>query len=135
LKSGGQSMIELAVCAPVVALLALGAAADAQVADARAGLDAATQAAAAAAARAPNASTARAAAQARFDVVVAAYPLTGCVLRMNLGSFGRNGLARAESSASIDLAWASLLPFQTRLVLEATAVTHLEPFRTHEPAP
>jgi Flp pilus assembly protein TadG len=128
-------MVELAVCAPIVALLALGAAAAAQVADARAGLDAATQAAAAAAARAPDASTAEVAAQARFDAVVAAYPLTGCALQMDLGSFGRTGVARAKSSGTIDLGWASLLPFPTRLVLEATAATDLEPYRTHAPAP
>lgn len=128
-------MVELAVCAPIVAMLALGAAAAAQVADASAGLEAATQAAAAAAARAPDASTAQVAARARFDGLVAAYPLTGCVLRMDLGSFGRTGVARANSSATIDLAWASLLPFQTRLVLEATAETDLEPYRTHRPAP
>jgi len=128
-------MVELAVCAPIVALLALGAAAAVQVADARAGLDAATQAASAAAARAPDPSTAQAAARARFDGVVAAYPLTGCVLRIDLGSFGRTGVARATSRTTVDVAWASLLPLQTRLVLEATSVTPLEPYRTRAPRP
>ncbi len=114
-----------------MALLGLGAAATAQVADAKSGLDAATQAAAAAAARAPNASAAQAAAQTRFAAIVAAYPLTDCMLRMKLGSFDRTGVVLAESSASIDIDWAILLPFQTRLVVKATALTQLESFRTH----
>lgn len=128
-------MVELAVCAPIVALLALGAAAIAQVADARAGLDAATQAAAAAAARAPDPSSAEAAAQSQFDAMVTAYPLTGCELRLDLGSFGRNAIARASSKGSVQLAWASLLPFQTRLDLEAAASADLEPFRSRAPTP
>ncbi len=44
----GQALVELAICAPVVALLGVGAAAVVQIADAGAGLDAATQAAVAA---------------------------------------------------------------------------------------
>jgi len=127
--------VELALCAPIVALLAMGAAAAAQVADARAGLDAATQAAAAAAARAPDPSSARVEAQAQFDEVVAAYPLNGCTLRLDLGTFGRNGAVHAASSGSLDLAWASLLPFPTQLDLEARAAAHLEPYRTRASAP
>lgn len=128
-------MVELAVCAPVMALLALGAAAAAQVSDARAGLQAATQAAAAAAARAPDSSSAEVAAQAQFGAVVAAYPLSGCSLKLDLGSFGRNGVARTTSSGSIDLAWASLLPYQSRLDLEATATADLEPYRSRTTSP
>ncbi len=128
-------MVELAVCAPIVALLALGGAAVAQAVDARAGLEAATQAAAAAAARAPDPSAAQLAAQAQFDAVVEAYPLSGCALRLDLGSFGRDGVARATSSGSIELGWASLIPFQTRLDLEATATADLEPFRTRAQVP
>ncbi|HUZ88046.1 MAG TPA: TadE/TadG family type IV pilus assembly protein [Candidatus Baltobacterales bacterium] len=128
-------MVELALCAPVVVLLALGAAAIAQIADARAGLDAATQAAAAVAARSADPSSAREAAQAQFDAVVAAYPLDGCTLRLDLGTFGRNGVVHAASSGSIDLAWASLLPFPAQVHLEASSAADLEPYRTRAPAP
>ena len=128
-------MVELALCAPVVALLALGATAVAQVADARAGLDAATQAAAAAAARSADPSGAQEAAQAQFDAVVAAYPLNDCTLRLDVGTFGRNAVVHAASSGSIDLAWASLLPFPAQLRLEASSAADLEPYRTRAPSP
>lgn len=128
-------MVELAVCAPVVALLAAGAAAAAQVADARAGLDAATQAAAAAAARAPDPAGAKLAAQAEFAAVVVAYPLSACTLTLDVGRFGRAGVVQATSSARIDLGWAGLLPFPARLDLQASAVADLEPYRTRAPVP
>ncbi|MGH7765659.1 MAG: hypothetical protein ACREOM_14710 [Candidatus Dormibacteraceae bacterium] len=127
--------MELAACAPIVVLLTVGAAGAAQVADARTGLGAATEAAAAAAARAPDASAAQTAAQARFHAIVAAYPLTGCKLRINLGSFARGEELVADSSGWVDLAWADLLPFQARIELDSRAVTQIEPFRTHESEP
>jgi Flp pilus assembly protein TadG len=64
--NGGQALVELALCAPVVVFLALGTAAVVQVEDAAAGLDAATHAAATAAARAPDPVTANAAALSAF---------------------------------------------------------------------
>lgn len=128
-------MVELAVCAPVVALLAAGAAAAAQVADAYAGLEAATQAAAAAAARAPDPAGAQLAAQVQFGAVVAAYPLSACAVRIDLGRFGRADVVRAASSGRIELAWASLLPFPARLGLEASAVADLEPYRSRATFP
>ena len=128
-------MVELALCAPLVALLALGAAAIAQVVDAREGLDAATQAAAAAAARSADPSSAREAAQAQFDAVVAAYPLNGCTLRLDLGTFSRNGVVHAASSGSIDVAWEGLLPLPARVHLEASSAADLEPYRTRGAAP
>ncbi|HXI95084.1 MAG TPA: TadE/TadG family type IV pilus assembly protein, partial [Candidatus Acidoferrum sp.] len=73
--SRGQSLVELAVCAPLIVLLTLGTAAAVQVVDASAGLQAATQAAAAEASRAPDAATAERTALARFEVMVADYPL------------------------------------------------------------
>ena len=54
----GQALLELALCAPVVLLLALGGAAVVQLQDATAGLDAATTAAAEMASRAPDPRTA-----------------------------------------------------------------------------
>lgn len=135
MRDGGQSMVELALCAPIVALLAVGAAAATQVADARAGLDAATQAAAAAAARAPDTASAQRAAQAQFGAVVAAYPLSRCTLRLDLGTFGRTGVVHAASSGWLDLAWASLLPFPARLDLEASAAADVEPYRTRGAVP
>jgi len=125
----------LAVCAPFVALLGIGGVAVAQAVDARAGLNAATQAAAAAAARAPDPAAARLAAQAQFEAVVETYPLTGCALRLDLGSFGRNGFARATGIGSIDLGWASLLPFRTGLNMDSIATAPLEPYRTRATAP
>ena len=128
-------MVELALCAPIVALLAIGAAAVAQVADARAGLDAATQAAASAAARAPDPSSAQLAAQAQFAGVVAAYPLSGCTLRLDLGRFVRTGVVHVASRGSVGLAWASLLPFPSQLDLEASAAADIESYRTRAPIP
>ncbi|HEY1421543.1 MAG TPA: TadE/TadG family type IV pilus assembly protein [Candidatus Dormibacteraeota bacterium] len=135
MTSRGQSLVELAICAPAVAMLGLGAIAVAQVADARSGLEAATQAAAATAARAPDEAAARMAAQARFSATLAAYPITDPKLELSLGSFARGGTVQARSSAFVDIAWTNLLLFPTRLQLHAQAVTQLETFRTRGAAP
>lgn len=127
----GQALLELALCAPVAILLAIGTVAAVQVAEARAGLDAATQAAANAAARAPDAPTAAAAAQRRFASVISAYPVHSAVLTLTVGDFGREGLVTASSFAQIDLVWAAFVLLPSHLTLQSQAVLRLEPWRTH----
>jgi Flp pilus assembly protein TadG len=130
----GQSMVELALCAPILMLLALGAAAAVQVAEARAGLDAATQAAAAAAARAPDAASAQSNAEQRFESMIAGYPLRSAVLHVTLGSFGRADQVAATASGSVDIAWAAFF-LPGRVALRSAVVVHLEPWRTRRSAP
>lgn len=127
----GQALIELALCAPVVVLLALGTVASVQIASARAGLEAATQAAAEAAARAPNAETAIAAANDRFRRVVADYPLRSAILALSVGDFERSGKVTASSSASVDIAWAALLVLPNRVTLRSQVRLPLESWRSH----
>jgi hypothetical protein len=134
LKSArAQALLELALCAPIVILLALGTLATVQVAAARAGLDAATQAAAAAAARAPDSSTAAAAAQERFGSVIADYPLRSATLKLSIGGFNRAGPIDAYSSGLVDLGWAGFLLLPSHLTLQSQVVLRLEPWRTHRP--
>ena len=130
--SRGQSLVELAVCAPVILLLTLSVIATVQVFDAQAGLEAATQAAAGVAARAPDPATAQAAAQARFAAMVVSYPLRSTDLRITLGEFSRTNQVVATSSGAVDVSWASLF-FAKRLSLEARAAVPLESWRTHRP--
>ena len=101
--SRGQALLELAVCAPVVVLLTLGAVASAQIIDARAGLDAGTKEAAAAAARAPDPVSAESAARARFQSMVAGYPLSSAHLTVTVGKFSRTDEVLATSSANVDV--------------------------------
>jgi Flp pilus assembly protein TadG len=126
----GQALLELALCAPVVILLAVGVAAVVQVEDASMGLDAATHAAASVAARAPDPGTADSAAHARFAAVVAAYPLHGATLRVSFGSFSRAADVTVASEAFVDVGWAGLV-LPHRLELRSRAVVRLEPWRTH----
>ncbi len=126
----GQALLELALCAPVVMVLALGVTSVVQVEDANAGLDAATRAALSAAARAPDQVSAEAAAQARFTAVVAAYPLRGTSLHLTFGSFRRGADVSATSDGYVDVGWAALV-LPRRLELNAHGVTQLEPWRTH----
>jgi Flp pilus assembly protein TadG len=130
-RQRGQALLELALCAPIVLLLALGTVASVQVASARAGLEAATQAAAEAAARAPSAQAATAAAEARFRGVVAAYPLRSATLVVSVGDFDRSGSVLASSSASIDVAWAALLLLSSQVTLHSQVQLQLEPWRSH----
>jgi Flp pilus assembly protein TadG len=132
--SRGQSLVELAVCAPVVMLLALGAVASVQVIDARAGLDAATQAAAAEAARAPDPATAAIAASTRFDSMAAGYPLRSPRVSISIGAFGRTDEVVASGTGAVDVGWASLI-FPRRLTLEFRATVPIEPWRSHRPSP
>ena len=130
----GQSLVELAVCAPVILLLTLGATATVQIVDARAGLQAATQAAAGEAARAPDPARAEAAARARFSSIVAGYPLRSTDLRITLGLFRRTDQVVAVSSGAVDVSWAALV-FPKTLTLQARAVVPLETWRSRGASP
>jgi Flp pilus assembly protein TadG len=129
-----QALLELAICAPIVILLSLGTVAAVQVAGARAGLDAATNAAADAAARAPDPSTAVAAAQQRFAAVVADYPLRATTLNLSVGGFDRAGTIAASSSGFVDLGWAAFVLLPSHVMLQSQVVLQLEPWRTHRPS-
>jgi len=129
----GQALLELALCAPVVILLAVGVAAVVQVEDASAGLDAATHAAASVAARAPDSATGDSAAHARFAAVVVAYPLRSATLQISFGSFSRLDDVTATSEALVDVGWAGLV-LPHRLAIRSRAVVRLEPWRTHRTA-
>jgi len=130
--SRGQSLVELALCAPVILLLTIGAAAAAQVVDALAGLDAATQAAAADASRAPDAAMATSGGQARFASITAGYPLASAHLSLNVGKFSRTDEVVATATATVDISWASLV-FPRQLRLESHAAAPLESWRSHRP--
>ena len=128
--SRGQSLVELAVCAPVVLLLTVGAVATAQLVDAQAGLDAATQAAAAEAARAPGPALATSLGKARFASMIAAYPLRSGQLTVTLGRFNRTDEVVATASAGVDIAWASLL-FPREMTFQSRATVSREQWRSH----
>lgn len=130
--SRGQALVELAVCAPVVVLLTVGAVASAQVIDARAGLDAATKAAAATAARAPDPASADSAARARFQSMVAGYPLSSAHLTVSFGKFSRTDGVLATASANVDVSWAAFVISRT-LMLESRCTVPLELWRSHRP--
>jgi Flp pilus assembly protein TadG len=126
----GQALLELALCAPVLILMAVGVPAVVEVQDASAGLDAATHAAASVAARAPDPMTANRAAHARFAAMVTAYPLRGATLQVSFGSFNRTEEATVASEALVDVGWAGLV-LPHRFELRSRAVVRLEPWRTH----
>jgi Flp pilus assembly protein TadG len=132
--SRGQSLLELAVCTPVVLVLALGTVATVEIVDARAGLQAATQAAAAEAAGAPDPISAGRDAQARFATVIAGYPIRSALLRVTFGRFSRADEVVADSSGRVDLLWPVVDP--TGLAtLESRVVVPLEPWRSRTPRP
>jgi Flp pilus assembly protein TadG len=132
--SRGQALVELALSAPVVMVLALGSVAVVQIQTAVAGLEAATEAAAGAAVRAPDPMAAAAAAQQRFAVVASGYPLQAATIRISAGDFNRAGELVATSSAIVDIRWAAMgLP--SRVSLRATAVGRIEPWRTRRSPP
>ncbi len=128
--SRAQALVELAICAPVVALLALGAAAAIQVADARAGLDAATRSAVAVAARAPDATRAKSAGRSRFTSVAGAYPLREAEVSIDCGSFSRGATVVVTAVAHVDVGWAVLVFPQRTLELRATAAAEIDPWRS-----
>ncbi len=127
-------MIELALCLPVILLLALGTAAVVQITDAASGLRAATEAAVATAARAPDAPTAEAAAQSRFTAVIAAYPVRSPSLRLMDGGFVRGATLTATATGSVDLSWESMVVVPARVAIEAQASMRVEPWRSRPPA-
>jgi Flp pilus assembly protein TadG len=132
LKSiSAQALLELALCTPIVVLLALGTVASVQVAGARAGLEAATQAAGDAAARAPDPATAMSSAHERFQSIVADYPLRSAKLTLSMTGFERAGQITAASSARIDLGWARFLLLPSEITLRSEVVLTLETWRTH----
>ena len=133
MQNRGQALLELALCAPVVILMAVGVAAVVQVQDASAGLDAATHAATSVAARAPDPVTADSAAHARFAAMLVAYPLRGATLRVSFGSFSRTADVTATSEALVDIGWAGLV-LPHRVELRSRAVVRLESWRTHRMA-
>lgn len=126
----GQANLELALCLPVLVLLAFGAVVVVRAADARAGLDQATAAAAAVAARAPDAGSGTAAAQATFAAIAAGYPLTSPELTLSLGGFDRGGTLVATGSAlvGVDLVPAPGLPRSLRLT--SSARSQIQPWRS-----
>ena len=126
----GQALVELGLCLPVVLVLGLGSAAVVQVADAITGLDAATEAAVSAAARAPDADTAAVAAQARFNAVIADYPVQSAILTLTTGTFERGSALTATSTGFVDLAWESLAIVPARLQIGDRASMRVEPWRT-----
>lgn len=126
----GQALIELALCTPVVVLLAMGTVASVQVASARSGLDAATQGAAEVAARAPSAEAAIQAANARFRAIVAEYPMESATLVLSVGAFDRSGSITASSAASIDIGWAAFLLLPSHVVLHSQVRLPLESWRS-----
>jgi len=129
-KGTGQALVELALCAPVLVLLAVGVAAVVQVQDAASGLDAATHAAAGVAARASDPLTADLTAHARFDAVVAGYPLRGAILHISVGTFSRSTDIVVTSTAVVDVGWSGLV-VPHPVVLRSRAVTRIEAWRTH----
>jgi hypothetical protein len=102
-----------------------------EVASATAGLEAATQAAAEAAVRAPNADAAIAAANDRFQRVIAGYPVRSATLVVSVGDFNRSGMVTASSSASIDIAWAAFLLLPGSVTLRSQVSLPLESWRSH----
>lgn len=132
--SRGQALVELALCAPVVMVLALGSVAVVQIQDAAAGLEAATEAAASAAVRAPDPIAAAAAAQQRFAAVATSYPLQAATIHISVGDFNRAGELVASSSAIVDIGWVAMgLP--SRISLRARATGKIEPWRTRMSPP
>jgi Flp pilus assembly protein TadG len=128
--SRGQALVELAVCAPLLLLLTLGAVATVQVIDARAGLAAATQAAAAEAARAPDLASAEIAARTCFDSMVANYPLRSPSMSISIARFSRTDEVVVSATSAVDISWASLV-FPSRLTLAVRAAVPLESWRSH----
>jgi len=104
----GQALVELALCVPVILVLALGAVTAVQVLEAESGLQAATSAALSAAVRAPNPDAAIAAARSSFATVIAGYPLSSPSISVALGAFARGSLLTADATATVEAAGAHI---------------------------
>ena len=125
----GQSLLELAICLPIVLSLGLGGAAVVQVAEASTGLHAATEAAASAAARAPDVVTAAEYAQARFASVIRDYPVRSAGLAFPATDVGRGSIVTLVGTGFVDVGWSSLAA-PGRIQLRAQATFRVEPWRT-----
>ncbi len=104
----GQALVELALCAPVILVLALGALTAVQMLEAESGLEAATSAALTAAVRAPDANAALATARSSFASVIAGYPLRSPSISISVGAFTRGSLLTADATAMVDAAGAHI---------------------------
>ena len=104
----GQALVELALCVPVILILALGSVTAVQVLEAESGLQAATGAALSAAVRAPDPGAAIAAARSSFATVIAGYPLSAPAISIALGAFARGSLLTADATATVDTAGAHI---------------------------
>jgi len=102
----GQALVELALCVPVILVLALGTVTVVQVVEAESGLQAATSAALSAAVRAPDPDKAIAAARSSFASVIAGYPLSSPSISIALGAFARGSLLTADATATVEAAGA-----------------------------
>jgi Flp pilus assembly protein TadG len=130
IRSRGQALVELALCMPFVLILGVGVSAVVGVADAASGLRAATDQAVAAAARAPDAASARSAAQSRFAIVIAGYPVSSPKLRLSDGAFVRGAVVTAASTGYVDVGWAAMALVPPRIQVSAEASMRIEPWRT-----
>ena len=119
----GQALVELALCAPVVLVLALGAVTTVQVIEGETGLQAATSAALSAAVRAPDAVTAVAVAQSTFTSVISGYPVRSPRFTVMAGGFARGSLVTADSTAMVDVAAGVI-------ALHAHSAVRVEPWRS-----
>lgn len=128
--SRGQSLVELAVCAPVAVTLVMVAMAAVQVAGAQAGLDAATESAVAAAARAPDSNAATEAADAGFQGVIAGYPVSDPRLHLDVGTFERSGEVIATATGEVVVDPAGIHLGFAALGLHSRAAAPLEPWRS-----
>ena len=134
MKPGGQSLLELAICLPIVLALALGAAAMVRLADARSGLDGATAAAVADAARQSSVDAASTCAQRRFQAIAAGYGLTAPRLILS-GGFERGSMYTATGAASADLSFVPLAFLPRTVPLTSQAQAWVEPWRSRAGQP
>jgi len=111
----GQALVELALCAPVILVLALGAVTAVQVLEAESGLQAATGA--------PDADSAIAAARSSFASVTAGYPLRAPSLSIAVGAFARGSLLTADATATVDAVGA-------HIALRVHDAQRVEPWRS-----
>ena len=119
----GQALVELALCAPVILVLALGAVTAVQVLEGESGLQAATGAALSAAVRAPDSNAAVAAARSSFASVIAAYQLRSPSISIAVGAFARGSLLTADANATVDAVGA-------HIALRVHAVLQVERWRS-----
>ena len=136
MRRRAQALVELAVCLPVLLLIAFGGAQIVRLGVARAGLDAATSAAVAAAARAPTAAEAVAAGRAAFNGVAVGYHL-GPTAGVNLepSDFGRGARITATAQADLDLGLAGISRLAPAWRLTSTASARVEDWRSRPAGP